>query len=184
MAGQVIYQGDSEQPVHREFIDAHLLPRVVEVLGRGMSDVDVVFVRPEQARMTDAEFDRALAEAVRASHPGAEVVRTGGFDAAAVVTFNSAPLTFGGRPLTLGGEVAHDGYALVLIDDSVGAMCIYVITPPPLRRSGHSERHSRPVPRPFGQAIEQARRRYAERPCARRGRLRCPRRQTRARSAR
>lgn len=126
MAGQVIYQGDSEQPVHREFIDAHLLPRVVEVLGRGMSDVDVVFVRPEQARMTDAEFDRALAEAVRASHPGAEVVRTGGFDAAAVVTFNSAPLTFGGRPLTLGGEVAHDGYALVLIDDSVGAMCIYL----------------------------------------------------------
>ena len=44
MAGRIIYYGECNQPEHRVFIEAHLLPLIEEVIGRGLPDLEVLFL--------------------------------------------------------------------------------------------------------------------------------------------
>ena len=103
MAGTIIYYGECNQPGHREFIKAHLLPLIEEVIGPGLADLEVLFIRPEQVWMNDVTFDRVVAEAVAATHPGMPVAREGAPD-----------------------DAVHDGYVVALLNEDAGAVWIYL----------------------------------------------------------
>lgn len=102
MALDVTYTG-FDRPEDREFVDRHLLPSINEVIGHGLADLEVLLFRPEQVWMDGATFDRVVAEAVAATHPGMPVARQGAYD-----------------------DAIHDGYVVILLNEDAGAVWTYL----------------------------------------------------------
>ena len=102
MALDVTYIG-CERPDDREFIEAHLLPLIKEVIGQGLADLEVILFRPEQVWMNGVTFDRVVAEAVAIIHPGMPVARKGAYD-----------------------DAVHDGYVVAFLNEDAGAVWTYV----------------------------------------------------------
>ena len=102
MALDVTYIG-CDRPEDREFIGAHLLPLIKEVIGQGLADLEVLLFRPEQVWMNDVTFDRVVAEAVATIHPGMPVARRGAPD-----------------------DAVHDGYVIAFLNEDAGAVWTYL----------------------------------------------------------
>ena len=120
MALDVTYIG-CDRPEDREFVDAHLLPLIKEVIGHGLADLEVLLFRPEQVWMNGATFNRVVADAVTTIHPGMPVARKDAYD-----------------------DAIHDGFVVIFLNEDAGAVWTYLTRKGLLHEATEAQAKARP----------------------------------------